>query len=306
MKSGRRLLSQEVAVPPSFNCFLSFPIHKTGYSGVATYTRSSVVVPVKAEEGITGALQPKPPLKSEEKISSYEAYPPSMASGPVQEGEEPEEVDFAHLDSEGRAIVTDMGLFVLINTYCPNDSGTPEREKFKMQYHRLLEGRVRRLIEEGRQVIVVGDINACAGVIDHCEGDLMIKKGLTMGLEGEEGFWGAEYRRWLRDWLQENGGPLVDVTRRFWPERKGMFTCTLSLANISVPLSEHSQVGIPRFQHGNRTMGHELTTFSPPRLSCPGSKPPTPSRRSKEVTTALCMLNFTNPSWILQLGKLFS
>ncbi|KAH6910497.1 DNA-lyase 2 [Coprinopsis sp. MPI-PUGE-AT-0042] len=191
MKSGRRLLR---------------------YSGVATYTRSSVVVPVKAEEGLTGALQPKPPLKSEEKISTFEAYPPTIPAGPSQEGEETEEVDFAHLDSEGRAVVTDMGLFVLINTYCPNDSGTPEREKFKMQYHRLIEARVRTLIEEGRDVIVVGDINACAA-------------GLAMGLEGEEGFWGAEYRRWLRDWLQENGGPLVDVTRRFWPDRKGMFTC---------------------------------------------------------------------------------
>ncbi|EAU90023.1 DNA-(apurinic or apyrimidinic site) lyase 2 [Coprinopsis cinerea okayama7 len=229
MKSGRKLLTQEVAVPPSFDSFFSFPIKKTGYSGVATYTRSKVAVPLKAEEGLSGILQPKPPLAPEERISNYATYPPNLLDDDMHDADD-DRLDYKNLDSEGRAIVVDMGLFVLINTYCPNDgTGTEEREAFKMDYHRLLETRVRGLIEkEKREVIVVGDLNACAAVIDHCEGELMIKKGQAMGLEGEEGFWGKEYRRWIRDWLVKEdgtGGTLVDITRKLWPDREGMYTC---------------------------------------------------------------------------------
>ena len=59
---------------------------------------------------------------------------------------------------------------MLINVYCPNTgTGTNEREKFKRNYHKLLEGRVDALIKEDRGVMVVGDLSACAAVQDHCE-----------------------------------------------------------------------------------------------------------------------------------------
>lgn len=230
MKSGRKLLTKQVALPPSFEAFISFPASKTGYSGVATYTRWT---PIKAEEGLTGLLQPRPPLSASERISDYSVYPPHLLDD--------DELDFKSLDSEGRAVVLDYGLFVLINTYCPNDgTGTPEREQFKMDYHALLSARVRGLVEqEKREVIVVGDLNACAAIIDHCEGHLMVAKGLAEGMEGEEGFWGKEYRRWIRDWLEENGGPMVDVVRRFWPDRKGMFTCEFLSASLISAYAPH-------------------------------------------------------------------
>lgn len=236
MKSSRSILPRTVAIPASYDSFFSFPIKKSGYSGVATYTRTAIVTPLKAEEGLTGLIQPKPALISEERVSCFENYPPQLLDD--------EELDYKTLDSEGRAVTVDFGLFVLINTYCPNDgTGTEERDKFKMDYHRLLEARVKGLIEEGREVIVLGDINSCAAVIDHCEGNIMVARGKAAGLEGEEGFWEREYRRWLRDWLQKedgSGGPLVDVVRRFWPDRKGMYTCEslllLSLLSTERPL----------------------------------------------------------------------
>ena len=96
-----------------------------------------------------------------------------------------------------------------------------------MNYHQILEARVHGLIQEGRQVMVVGDLNACAAVEDHCEGQLMVARGLTEGLQGEEGFWGKEYRRWIRDWLikDDGTGSLIDIVRKLWPDRKGMYTC---------------------------------------------------------------------------------
>lgn len=227
MKSSRQALPKPVALPPSFDSFFSFPIRKTGYSGTAIYTRRSTLVPLKAEEGITGIIQPKPPLSSEERISKADHYPPNLIDAEPHEDED--EMDFKDLDSEGRAVVVDLGLFVLINVYCPNDgTGTEERDKFKMNYHRLLEARVDGLIREGREVMVVGDLNACAAVEDHCEGRLMVERGLAEGLEGEEGFWGKESRRWLGNWLiREDGGKgkMVDIVRRLWPDRKAMYTC---------------------------------------------------------------------------------
>ncbi|EDR06754.1 uncharacterized protein LACBIDRAFT_299606 [Laccaria bicolor S238N-H82] len=226
MKSSRPALPKQVAVPPSYDSFFSFPIRKSGYSGVATYTRHSAVIPLKAEEGLSGVLQPKPPLTAAERISDSDNYPPNAETASI-EGD----LDYADLDSEGRTVILDLGLFVLINVYCPNDgNGTEERDKYKMDFHRLLEMRVVGLIKEGREVMVVGDLNACAAIIDHCEGHLMVAKGLAEGLQGEEGFWGKDSRRWMRGFLVPEdegmpGGFMIDIVRKLWPERKGMYTC---------------------------------------------------------------------------------
>ncbi|KAF7345671.1 DNA-(Apurinic or apyrimidinic site) lyase 2 [Mycena venus] len=216
----------DLASHPPITRSFSFPLQKHGYSGVAVYARADSVLPRKAEEGLTGLLQPKPPLSAAERVSVREAYPDEMMAEASSDL-----VDFRSLDNEGRALVVDFGLFVLVNVYCPNDgTETEERLRYKMDFHRMLEARVKGLIDvEKRQVIVVGDLNACAAVIDHCEGNLMVARGQAEGLQGEDGFWERDVRRWLRSWLisDEPGttGCLVDAVRRFWPDRKGMYTC---------------------------------------------------------------------------------
>ncbi|KAG6843407.1 hypothetical protein H0H93_001131, partial [Arthromyces matolae] len=175
------------------------------------------------EEGICGIPQPKPKLTTQERVSTSEAYPQQVLEGFDAD------IDYDDLDSEGRTLILDLGLFVLINVYCPNDgNGSDERNKYKADFHTVLEARVKGLVEvEKREVMVVGDLNACAAIIDHCEGALMVSKGLAEGLQGEEGFWGKDVRRWMRDWMvQEDGGNghMIDITRRLWPDRKGMYT----------------------------------------------------------------------------------
>ncbi|KAJ7597609.1 Endonuclease/exonuclease/phosphatase [Mycena floridula] len=223
MKSSRTSLPKEVAIPPGYNSFFSFPAQKGGYSGVATYTKTSSVTPRKAEEGLTGLLQPKPPLSADERVSRSTCYPP-YASGDL------DDLDYNNLDSEGRTVVLDFDLFVLINVYCPNDgTGSDQRIQYKNDFHRLLRERVRLLVEvEKREVIVVGDLNACAAVEDHCEGEILVQRGKAEGLEGEDGFFITYYaRQWLKSWLQSETNPkgMVDITRRFWPGRKDMYTC---------------------------------------------------------------------------------
>lgn len=122
--------------------------------------------------------------------------------------------DLASLDSEGRTLVVDFGLFVLINVYCPNLT-SDERLPFKFNFHKILEDRVRILLQAGREVIVLGDLNVVAAPLDHCEGSLESKRNT---------FWDSPIRTWFRQWLDPEG-PMVDVVRNTWLEREKMFTC---------------------------------------------------------------------------------
>ncbi|KAH9072302.1 Endonuclease/exonuclease/phosphatase [Lactarius deliciosus] len=212
MKSSRAAVGRDVALLDSFDSFFSFPDSKGGYSGVAVYTDVRTATPLKAEEGLSGRLQQKPPPSPEERISS--SYPAAHDLELVPDENEQTPYDLLALDLEGRALVLDFGLFVLINLYCPNE-GSDARFPYKMNYHLMLQERVKGLIAEGREVVVVGDLNVCAAPIDHCDGHLPSNAST---------FWDHPARAWMRDWLTPRG-PLVDVLRQFWPDRKGMYTC---------------------------------------------------------------------------------
>lgn len=223
MKTTRAQLTRDVAVPDPYHAFLSFPATKGGYSGVAVYTDSRSVIPLKAEEGLAGKLQPKPPLTTEEHVSPSYPAADDVDLVPDEKGMVP--VDFDALEAEGRALVLDFGLFVLINLYCPNE-GSEERLPYKVNYHLLLEERVRKLVEdEKREVIVVGDINITAAPIDHCEGSLNSRASE---------FWEHPARAWFKKWLSPQG-PMIDVVRQQWPDRKGMYTCK----SVSILYTNH-------------------------------------------------------------------
>ena len=213
MKTTRAAIGRNFALPDSFDALFSFPTSRAGYSGVAVYTNPSTALPINAEEGLSGRIQPKPALRPEERVSTTYPLAHEMDLMASLEGETPS--DLIGLDSEGRALVVDFGLFVLINLYCPNETDDA-RLPFKMNYHYMLEERVKKLVADGREVIVTGDINICSQPSDHCDGHLPSTAAT---------FWDHPARKWLRDWLEPHGH-MVDVTRRFWPDRKGMYTCT--------------------------------------------------------------------------------
>ena len=218
MKSTRTSLPRDVAIPDKYTSFFSFPSAKGGYSGVAVYTKTAVAVPLKAEEGLSGAASTQPTGKSprlpqEERVSPSYPSVDDINLFEDEQGNLPS--SFASLDAEGRALILDFGLFVLINVYCPNET-SDARLSYKMNFHLLLQERVRVLVEEQhREVIVLGDINVCAAPLDHCDGHLP---------SNAAAFWEHPARAWFRGWLEPHGR-MVDVVRRCWPERKGMFTC---------------------------------------------------------------------------------
>ncbi|KAL1945101.1 hypothetical protein VTO73DRAFT_2721 [Trametes versicolor] len=208
MKSSRASLPRDVALPGHYHSFFSFPVSKGGYSGVAVYANSRTAAPLKAEEGLSGRL-----LSPEERVSPSYPYPHDITAYPDEQGEVP--ATFEGLDAEGRGLVVDFGLFVLINVYCPNET-SDARLSFKMNYHLMLQERVRKLIEEEhREVIVLGDINVCATPLDHAEGHFA---------SSQDTFYDHPARAWFHKWRSPNG-PMIDVIRTFWPERKGLYTC---------------------------------------------------------------------------------
>ncbi|KAG8907412.1 Class II abasic (AP) endonuclease [Tulasnella sp. 403] len=221
MKIPKTSLDRSVALAGDFDGFFSFPVSNKGYSGVAVYTNAKTVVPLKAEEGLTGLRQPKPPLGPEERVSDASSYPDAELFDFYPEPPDastPSSTDFAIIDAEGRALVLDFGLFVLINVYCPAET-SDNRLPFKMNFHRLLEARVRGLLNEGREVIVVGDINVCAHPLDHGEGSLASR---------QKEFWEHPPRAWFKQWLGPEG-PMIDAVRRSHPGREGMYTCWSTL-----------------------------------------------------------------------------
>ncbi|EIN09638.1 DNase I-like protein [Punctularia strigosozonata HHB-11173 SS5] len=211
LKSCRANTERNVAVPGLYDAFLSYPVSKGGYSGVGVFTNSENAMPLKAEEGLSGTLPGNTQLAPEDRISASKPSADDMTLYPDEEGNTPS--DLIGLDSEGRALMVDFGLFVLINVYCPNET-SDARLPFKMNYHLMLEERVRELVGEGREVMVVGDMNICATPLDHCDGHLPSNAAT---------FWDHPARAWFHNWLDPNG-LMIDVLRRFWPERKGMYT----------------------------------------------------------------------------------
>lgn len=109
IKLPRSKLTKSQACPPGFDAFLSFPHSKTGYSGTCIWTSQSCLVPLKAEEGISGALRGDGNGEGD------------GVGGEVGDGEElgldeghASGSDVGLVDTEGRAVVLDVGMFVLV------------------------------------------------------------------------------------------------------------------------------------------------------------------------------------------------
>lgn len=273
MKISRQLLTKHFALPGEYDAVMSFPKNKGGYSGVAVYTNSTKVVPLKAEEGLLGEYQATSKIKldinqrisaSYPEATTVRTRPPRVINYllrswlqlelmPDELGNVPTEL--ATLDEEGRALVVDFGLFVLINVYCPNET-SEERLPFKYNFHKILEDRVQRLIQEGREVIVLGDLNVVATPLDHCDGTLESKRS---------DFWEPPVRAWFRRWLHPEG-PMVDVSRNVWPEREKMFTCKYAFFCVLHP----SEIA-PRLEHTNQRSRVQL--WNPDRLYIAHSRP---------------------------------
>ncbi|KAF8935213.1 Class II abasic (AP) endonuclease [Dissophora ornata] len=228
-KITRSKLDTDLALVPGYDSYWSFHRTKSGYSGVAIYVKDHIKL-LAAEEGISGVLSgnfnlPDASFASNSSSSAKRAAFESIDLIKKRVGGYPNvESDgvaaltrFQELDNEGRGIVLDFGFFVLFNLYCPNETDET-RLPFKMDYYHLLEARVRELIQEGREVIVMGDMNAIPTELDHCDPAKWKKES------GEDDFTNTLPRRWFNSFLAPSG-PLTDLFRVFHKDEPGAFTC---------------------------------------------------------------------------------
>lgn len=108
-------------------------------------------------------------------------------------------------DAEGRTLVHDFGAFLLYNIYFPNGQSSAERLAYKMAFYDAFLRHITKVVKEGRDVVICGDVNTA-----HKEIDLARPKenSKTSGFLPEE-------RAWIDKFL---GRGFVDTFRMFHEE----------------------------------------------------------------------------------------
>ena len=114
-------------------------------------------------------------------------------------------------DHEGRTIEMDFGEFVLYNIYFPNGGQGPERLSFKLAFYDCFLEKVKKQIEEGKNIIVCGDVNTAHKNIDLSNPAANAK---ISGFMPEE--------RAYMDAFSETG--LIDSYRMLYPDKEEMYT----------------------------------------------------------------------------------
>lgn len=128
-----------------------------------------------------------------------------------------EPVDVRHgirikkFDSEGRFVVTEHKNFTLYNVYFPNGAAREERHLFKQEFLKKFTRHLKRKIDNGENVIVVGDYNVAHKDIDVHDPKRLCK---VSGFLPEE-------QEWFTQFL--NTG-FVDTFRKFHPDEEGRFS----------------------------------------------------------------------------------
>src|SRR3989338_5555688 len=72
-------------------------------------------------------------------------------------------------DREGRIIALDLGHVVLFNCYFPNAGSDGQRLDYKSTFFDRMVGYTKQLLDEGREVIIVGDVNVAYTPLDICQ-----------------------------------------------------------------------------------------------------------------------------------------
>lgn len=228
LKIQRKDLRDDMVLLDGWDCYFSLPRQKKGYSGVGIYTRNAVCAPIRAEEGLLGVLP--------NALSGvcYKDMDPETSVGGYLSFDQldvlPEGVEPAVLDAEGRCVILEFPAFVLIGVYAPaNSNGL--RDDFRHAFNLALDFRVRNLAALGKNVVLCGDLNVSCGEIDSAGS---VEECRKQGISHTD-YISTPNRRLFNQLLvggevigvRDEGreeGVLVDTTRAFHPDRKGMYT----------------------------------------------------------------------------------
>ncbi len=114
-------------------------------------------------------------------------------------------------DSEGRFVVTKHADFILFNVYFPNGAASDERHVFKQEFLMRFTGYLKKLMDKGENVIVVGDYN-----VAYLDYDVHDPKRLSK----ISGFL-PEEREWFKSFLATG---FIDTFRYKHPEARDRYS----------------------------------------------------------------------------------
>ncbi|MBF0196987.1 MAG: exodeoxyribonuclease III [Planctomycetes bacterium] len=129
--------------------------------------------------------------------------------------EEPQRIKIGlgkkEFDIEGRCLETEFADFTLFNVYVPNGGRDLSRVDYKCKFYDTLLKRAKKLMKEGRHVLITGDWNTCHQEIDLARPKANIK---NTGFLPEE-------RAWIDKFIKSG---LVDSFRQQYPELGDAYT----------------------------------------------------------------------------------
>ena len=120
-------------------------------------------------------------------------------------------ISIRNFASEGRFVVTEHSGFTLYNVYFPNGAASEERHQYKMECLKMFHKCLVKKIEEGQQIVLVGDYNVAYLDIDVFD---PIRLSKVSGFLPEE-------REWFREFLATG---FIDTFRFKNPEVKEKYT----------------------------------------------------------------------------------
>lgn len=114
-------------------------------------------------------------------------------------------------DSEGRFVVTRHKDFLLFNVYFPNGAASEERHIFKQDFLKRFTSYLKKLLNQGEKVIVLGDYN-----VAYLEHDVFdpIRLSKVSGFLPEE-------RKWFGQFLETG---FIDTFRYLHPDEKNRYS----------------------------------------------------------------------------------
>lgn len=120
-------------------------------------------------------------------------------------------IELPDYDSEGRFVIAKLPHFLLYNVYFPNGGMGEERHDFKQNFLADFTDHLAEKIQEGHEILVVGDYN-----VAHLEIDVYDPERLS----SSSGFL-PEEREWFSSFLEMG---FVDTFRHFHPTLKDKYT----------------------------------------------------------------------------------
>lgn len=129
--------------------------------------------------------------------------------------QKPEEIQYGiqirKFDSEGRFVVTRYPEFLLYNVYFPNGAASEERHLYKQEFLEKFRKHLERKIQEGHEVVVVGDYNVAYRDTDVFD---PVRLSKVSGFLPEE-------RAWFGRFLETG---FVDLFAHFHPRTTEQYT----------------------------------------------------------------------------------